>query len=326
MNKIDTPLNCPERSTILLVDDRPENLLVLESILDNADVELVKSLSGNEALSLVLERDFALVLLDVQMPEMDGFEVAELMRKHPKTKHIPIIFISAISRDKKHIFKGYETGAVDYLLKPIDADILLGKVRVFCELDVQRKVIQNQLREITILNEQLRYAATHDALTGLLNRRAIVNLLDKEINRARRNNFVISVIMVDLDHFKKVNDTCGHTAGDCVLKHVASILCSSNRNYDTTARYGGEEFLIVVPECARSNTFTLAERIRLDIAAKPAVFLDHEIPLSASFGIADSEVVTELTSDRLVHCADQALYEAKNGGRNRSVIYDHLQT
>ncbi len=140
---------------ILLVDDRPENLLALEGLLESLGVTIVKATSGNEALGLMLEYDFALVLLDVQMPGMDGFETAELMRGTGKTRQVPIIFVTAISTEQQHVFKGYEAGAVDYLFKPIVPEFLRTKVRVFCELFQQKNIIRKQLREIEEKNELL---------------------------------------------------------------------------------------------------------------------------------------------------------------------------
>lgn len=145
-----------EKQNILLIDDRPENLLALENLLESHDLNIFKALSGNEALSLVLEHDFALVLLDVQMPEMDGFEIARLMRGNSKTKNIPIIFITAISKDEEYVFKGYGSGAVDYLYKPIIPEILKGKVKVFCELYRQKAIIKQQLKENEEKNEILK--------------------------------------------------------------------------------------------------------------------------------------------------------------------------
>lgn len=136
---------------ILLVDDRPENLLALEVLLEGPEIKLFRATSGNEALSLLLQHDFALVLLDVQMPEMDGFEVAELMRTKEKTRNIPIIFVTAISKEKSFVFRGYESGAVDYLLKPLDPVILKSKVDIFCQLFRQKEEIRRQLEEIKIL-------------------------------------------------------------------------------------------------------------------------------------------------------------------------------
>jgi len=140
---------------ILLVDDRPENLFALEGLLESPGLNIVKASSGNEALGLMLEHDFALVLLDVQMPGMDGFETAELMRGTEKTRQVPIIFVTAISTEQQHVFKGYEAGAVDYLFKPIVPEFLRTKVRVFCELFQQKNIIRKQLREIEEKNELL---------------------------------------------------------------------------------------------------------------------------------------------------------------------------
>ena len=141
-------MNDNEKANILLVDDKPENLLALETILDDENVELFKANSGNQALALILEHDFALTLLDVQMPNMDGFETAELMRGNKKTRHIPIIFVTAINKEQKYIFKGYEAGAVDYLFKPLEPEILKSKVKVFLDLYNQKKLIKKQALEL----------------------------------------------------------------------------------------------------------------------------------------------------------------------------------
>ena len=143
------------KTNILLVDDRPENLLSLEALLQEPDLNIIKATSGNEALSLMLEHNFALVLLDVQMPDMDGFETAELMRSSERTKYVPIIFVTAINKEEKHVFKGYQTGAVDYLFKPLDQDILKGKVKVFLELHKQKLSLEETTNELQKTNEQL---------------------------------------------------------------------------------------------------------------------------------------------------------------------------
>jgi two-component system sensor histidine kinase/response regulator len=148
-------MNEIERTNVLIVDDRPENLLALESLLENPSLNIIKANSGNEALGLVLQHDFALVLLDVQMPEMDGFETAELMRSSQKTKHIPIIFVTAISKEQQHIFKGYEAGAVDYLFKPLDPQILQSKVKVFLDLHRQRKSLEKTTADLTETNQKI---------------------------------------------------------------------------------------------------------------------------------------------------------------------------
>ena len=140
---------------ILIVDDRPENLLSMESLIESPELNIVRASSGNEALGLMLDYEFAIVLLDVQMPGMDGFETAELMRGSEKTKHVPIIFVTALSKDQKYVFRGYESGAVDFLFKPLEPEILKSKVKVFCEIYRQKRIIQNQLTEIEEKNDVL---------------------------------------------------------------------------------------------------------------------------------------------------------------------------
>lgn len=158
-----------EKPNILIVDDKPENLLALEKTLEGPGLSIMKAMSGNEALALILEHDFALVLLDVQMPVMDGFETAELMRGNEDTKHIPIIFLTAINKDQKFVFKGYEAGAVDYLFKPLDPDILNCKVSVFCELYKQKGIIEKRLLEIEEKNKILQQQMSEiNRLRGLL--------------------------------------------------------------------------------------------------------------------------------------------------------------
>ncbi len=140
---------------ILIVDDRPENLLSMESLIESPELNIVRASSGNESLGLMLDYEFAIVLLDVQMPGMDGFETAELMRGSEKTKHVPIIFVTALSKDQKYVFRGYESGAVDYLFKPLEPEILKSKVKIFCEIYRQKRIIQNQLTEIEKKNDVL---------------------------------------------------------------------------------------------------------------------------------------------------------------------------
>ncbi|MBW2194695.1 MAG: response regulator, partial [Deltaproteobacteria bacterium] len=148
-------MNETQKPNILLVDDKPENLLALESLLEGPDLNLVKATSGNEALGLTLKYDFALFLLDVQMPDMDGFETAELMRSSERTRPVPIIFVTAINKEQKHVFKGYESGAVDYLFKPLDPDILQSKVRIFLELHNQKKGLERMNEELRKANEKI---------------------------------------------------------------------------------------------------------------------------------------------------------------------------
>jgi len=544
-----------EKVKILVVDDRPENLLAIEAVLDRPDLSIVTATSGNRALGLVLEHNFALILLDVQMPEMDGFEVAELIRGSEKTRHIPIIFVTAINKDKAHVFTGYEKGAVDYLFKPLDPSILRSKVNVFVELFEQRKKLQqsnaelsrvvaeleevnrkiqeqqeslieeerlkvllqmagatahelnqplmvlmgniqlmemeseipeniaeritkitgaaNRISDIvkkiqtlrhdesksyaggkTILNldqqvsilsiedrdedfstiqqilnkhEQLRLnrvksiqgafdllekdhfdlifldyllpdgtgleflekvntkgletpvvvitgqgdeliasriiqagaydylpknkasdkallriianalekaslkremhraqkklaeMSMRDELTGLFNRRYFAEALDREISGAERYGHGLALCIIDLDHFKIVNDTRGHLCGDRVLKQFGRLLAKSIRKYDVACRYGGEEFAIILPDTSLERAVALCERFRERVKAFEFTWEDQNLHITASIGVTARHPEGGTGGEKLLELADKALYQAKRQGRDRVV-------
>ena len=544
-----------ETVKILVVDDRPENLLAIEGVLDRPDLTIVTATSGNEALGLVLEHTFALILLDVQMPGMDGFEVAELMRGSEKTRHIPIIFLTAISKEDAHVFTGYEKGAVDYLFKPLDPLILRSKVNVFVELFGQRKKLQQsntelsqtiseleavnrqmqerqesiieeerlkvllqmagatahelnqplmvlmgnvQLMEMdgeipehlsarvkkiteaanrianivkkiqtlrhdepktyaggkTILNldqkvsilsvedkdrdfvkvkrilqdhhqlkltrtksiedafkrlekerfdlifldymlpdgtgldflerinsrgvetpvvvitgqgdeliasriiqagaydylpkvkvsgkallriisnalekaglkremrmaqEKLAEMSVRDELTGLFNRRYFQEALDREMSGADRYGHGLALCMIDLDHFKRVNDTYGHLCGDRVLQEFGHLLDSSIRKYDVGCRFGGEEFTVILPDTPLDKALALCERFRARVKDHEFTYEKLTLHITTSVGVAARPPGGEIAGKQLVDLADKALYQAKSQGRDRVV-------
>jgi len=319
---------------ILIVDDRPENLLTLEGLLDELPVKLIRALTGEEALAATLDHDFALVLLDVQMPGMDGYEVAELMRGNKKTRHIPIIFVTATLNAEAQIFRGYESGAVDYLAKPFNPMVLNSKVGVFVELfqhkaaleektiEFDRKLVeleelQQQLEET---NEQLLLLSTTDSLTGLYNRRQFDELCSAEWNRCQRNNHPLSMLILDIDYFKIYNDTYGHAAGDDCLKTVSSTLAKSLlRDIDNIARIGGEEFAVILPNSDLKGAGLVAERIREAVAA---LKLQHSQSTTLTISIGVASVIPDNNNSikQLLSAADKALYTAKEQGRNRCCL------
>ena len=534
---------------ILIVDDKPANLLALRKLLGRPGLNIVEATGGNDALSLILEYDFALILLDVQMPDMDGFETAELIRGNEETKHIPIIFVTAISKEQKYIFKGYDKGAVDYLFKPLDPDILKSKVNIFLELykqkedlkkantelykanerileqqegfneeerlkvllqmlganaqklnqplaflldnvellekhsdnreksvecisrikesgrkisDIANKIrtinysepipsydgsssVVNFNREINILvvddsgdvfegikaflgdqdlvnmsraanmkealtmlgqgqfdmifldhllndgtsidflreaekegietpvivisgqgdemlvsqviqlgayeylpknrinlesvsrviNNTLERArlrndvkkaqakmaemSTVDELTKLHNRRYFIEALEGEFERASRYEIEMALIMVDLDHFKKINDTYGHPSGDMVLSEIGRILKKHVRRNDIACRYGGEEFAVILSNVSRENIYAAYDRFREMVSEHLFEYESNQFHITVSIGIAfsnDAESANDLLSQ-----ADQALYQAKDTGRNKTVTY-----
>lgn len=319
---------------ILIVDDRPENLLTLEGLLEELHVQPIRALSGEEALAATLDHDFALVLLDVQMPMMDGYEVAELMRGNKKTRHIPIIFVTATLNAESQIFRGYESGAVDYLAKPFNPMVLNSKVGVFIELfqqkaaleektiEFDRKLVeleelQQQLEET---NEQLLLLSATDSLTGLYNRRRFDELCSEEWNRCQRNKHSLSMLILDIDYFKVYNDTYGHSAGDDCLKAVATTLTNALlRDIDNIARIGGEEFAVILPNADLEGARLVAERIRKAVAA---LELEHSAStaLTISIGVAAIIPNSENSIKQLLFSADTALYTAKDQGRNRCCL------
>ena len=539
-----------DRMNILIVDDKPANLLALRKILAKPGLDIIEASSGNDALALVLEHDFALILLDVQMPDMDGFEVAEIIRGNEETKNIPIIFVTAISKEQKYIFEGYDKGAVDYLFKPLDPDILQSKVNIFLELHGQKialkktntelrkaneRILEQQAavieeerlkvllqmagaktqelsqplasllediellekigggpeetvecisrmkasgqkissitkkintlhyseplpsgydstaivsfdREINILvvddsedvfegiktflgdqdlinlswagnskdsfamlerdhfdmvfldhilndgtsieflknvdkedidtpvivvtgqgdemlasqviqlgayeylpksrinteslsrviNNTLERASlrkdvqraqvkmaemsTVDELTKLYNRRFFVEALEGEFERANRYGAEMALIMLDLDFFKKINDTYGHLAGDMVLTDVGKILKEHVRRNDLACRYGGEEFAVILPNVSRDSIYPAYERFRKMVSKLLFEYESKQFRITVSIGIAFSNDAG--SANDLVAHADQTLYQAKESGRNRIVAYE----
>ncbi len=538
-------MNKTEKENILIVDDRPENLLALEKLLKRPDLNIIRATSGNDALAMVLEHDFALILLDVQMPDMDGFETAELMRENDETKRIPIIFVTAISKEQKYVFKGYDAGAVDYLFKPLDPDILKSKVNVFLELHKQKtslekmneelrkankkmweqqkavieeerlkvllqmagatayefnqpltslleniklietdskersehitriqdagelisavvekiktihhyeiepsssessitdhgqkvrillvddsddafKIIKDILNDLnfnnlsravnikealTVLKQdkfdlilldhflddgtgfdflesiakegieipvivvtgygdemlvsqmiqsgaydylpksklsteslsrainntiekarlkaeakkaQARMAemSTIDELTRLANRRYFMEALEGELERARRYKTEMMLVIMDLDHFKKINDTYGHLAGDMVLSEIGRELKKDIRYNDLACRYGGEEFAVILPNTNQDSACIAYERFRKMVEERLFIHGSNQFNIRVSIGVASSN--DSNSPNDLIANADHALYQAKETGRNKVVTY-----
>ena len=325
-------------TSILIVDDDLINLLILEKMLKKLNLNIIKAGSGSEALDLVDEIDFALVLLDAQMPDLNGFDTAKKIRSNPKNKDLPIIFVSAISKTKEFVLMGYEAGAVDYLLKPIDQLLLTSKVKVFCELHEKKKQLEIKNTELNQLNDKLHneiskrkkaekellFQVIRDPLTGLFNRRFLEESLEREISKANRQNAPLGLIMLDADHFKLFNDTYGHLAGDVVLKHLGNLLMKNSRREDIACRYGGEEFVLVLPGTDRKVARQRAEDLRIMVEngdpihhrskILPNITISLGIALLPDHGKSAVELITE---------ADKALYQAKDEGRNRVVIAPH---
>jgi diguanylate cyclase (GGDEF)-like protein len=309
---------------ILIVDDRRENLIALHALLDDCDACIFQSESGQQALECLLERDYALVLLDVQMPDMDGFEVAQLMRGNQATRHIPIVFVTAISKEAQYVFKGYESGAIDYLSKPLDPVMLRSKVNVFLELWRQKDqlgrtvvALQEANQRIEEQNRALQELAIRDHLTGLYQRRWFDDMAEREWCRAQRNGTALSLAILDIDHFKQINDRYGHPAGDSNLVQLAEILLDSVRSGDEVFRFGGEEFVILMPLTKLPQALSICERIRAAVEAQPFHHAEGTHVVTLSIGVAEYVEAISGGMHALLELADKRLYLAKHQGRNR---------
>ncbi|MBM7607790.1 diguanylate cyclase (GGDEF)-like protein [Lysinibacillus composti] len=304
---------------ILLVDDRPENLLALEAIIEREEYHLIKAQSGEEALKHLLKYDFAVILLDVQMPGMDGFSTAKIIKAREKTKNIPILFITANNMDSEHIFMGYSVGAIDYILKPFDPMILKSKVERFVEMYRLRQQLQAQTNALEEKNKVIEHMAFHDGLTGLPNRRMLNEQLVTNIHRAKAANKSLGILFIDLDRFKYVNDSLGHLMGDRILIEVSKRLSSIVREGDFVARAGGDEFIILLPNTDREGSLEVAENI-LHAFKAPFLINQYEFYITTSIGLAVFPYDGD-DSNTIIKNADAALYRAKEQGKNKYKVF-----
>jgi two-component system, cell cycle response regulator len=305
MNKTNNP-----KKRVLIAEDDPVSRRVLEVFLGKWGYDVVAVADGAQALRVLEAEDSPrLAVLDWMMPGMEGTEVCKRVRQHSDRPYIYILLLTARTQ-KDDLLKGLEFGADDYLTKPFDSKELCARLEVGQRIvDLQDALIKTR--------EDLRFRATHDDLTDIANRAVILDALRREALRQAREGNSFAVILLDLDHFKCVNDTHGHLSGDAVLKEAARRMSTLVRAYDTVGRYGGEEFLIVVPAADAPGALGLAERIRKGMETPPISTPGGEIQITASLGVAVSTVQAPLDSQTLVRLADEALYRAKEQGRNR---------
>ncbi len=351
---------------VLIVEDIATEAFTLRKVLERADYQVTLATSGQEALRLLAMREFKLVITDIDMPGMDGYEMCLAIKDSLRTRTIPVILLTTLS-SPANILQGLKCKADYYLTKPYTPQLLLARVQTLLErpptppdadaeplpvaLDGQQHVVtagrrqlvnlilstyecavqqnreliatqaelnrrNDQLREqqeqLRVANEQLQALATTDGLTGLKNHRSFKERLEDEFQRSSRYHLPLSLLLLDVDHFKSFNDTHGHPAGDEVLKRVANLLTETTRNTDFVARYGGEEFAVLLPFTHQQAAVTLAERMRAAIEDGPWELRK----ITASLGVATLNADT-LSAAGLLASADTALYRSKEQGRNR---------
>lgn len=291
---------------LLIVDDDPNSIHLLADIF-NKDYDIFFATTGQKALEIASQEKPSLILLDVIMPDIDGYEVCKQLKQNPDTLDIPIIFVTAHSNVTEEIH-ALEMGAADFISKPFAPGIV--KLRV--KNQIKLRYLQKKLMQLTIT----------DGLTGISNRRNFDQKLFDEWHRAIRMQQSLTVIMIDVDHFKKYNDCYGHQAGDVCLKHVAALLMDScNRNNDFVARYGGEEFAMILPET--TNPTVVIEKL---FQMLKELAIPHEMSefgqITLSAGISIRTPNHDENPSVLICEADKALYTAKNLGRNQAVLYE----
>jgi diguanylate cyclase (GGDEF)-like protein len=298
---------------VLIAEDDPVSRRMLEAFLETWGYQVVTATDGLDAVRILESKDApALAVLDWMMPGLEGPEVCRRVRAHPDRPYVYILLLTARSQ-RDDLLRGLESGADDYLTKPFDASELRARLRVGQRiLDLQNGLIAAR--------EESSFRATHDELTGLANRRVVLDEIAREHSRHLRQGGSFAIILVDLDHFKSVNDTRGHPTGDAVLKEVSRRMARSVRPYDTVGRYGGEEFIVVAPSCGRSGAIALAERILNSLRSAPVETDRGPLSVTVSCGIAISTAAKPLDPRELIHLADEALYRAKERGRDRSEL------
>jgi two-component system cell cycle response regulator len=304
----------PACDRVLIAEDDAMFRRILRSWLESWGYEVTVAEDGAEAWQILQEiRAPHLLILDWIMPQLNGIDLCRLVRERDSSPYQYILLVTA-KDDKQDLVRGLDAGADDYLSKPFDKDELRARLRT------GRRILTLQNEQFEA-REALRLQATHDGLTGIWNRIAILDLLHREFELAGRSTTTLGIIMLDLDHFKSINDTYGHHAGDEVLIEAARRMQQAVRSYDLIGRYGGEEFLVVSPNCDFEQIQMCAERIRSMMAEAPVLVDGSKIDITVSAGVAT--LAPGLTTERdALAAADLALYRAKSAGRNQVASLD----
>ena len=295
---------------ILIAEDDAISRRLLDTILRKWGYDVVIAYNGGQAWEELQKEDAPrLAILDWMMPEMDGVEVCSKVRERTDAPYVYILLLSAKSQ-REDLVKGMESGADDYITKPFDANELKVRLRAGRRiLDLQTQLMSAQ--------EALRDQAARDPLTGIWNRNALFDVFRRELSRAEREGNQLAIVMLDIDHFKNLNDTHGHMAGDAVLREFTRRITASLRPYDAVGRYGGEEFLVVLPGCTVDAGMRHAERLRGLITGDSFDTSEGRHTVTCSLGVASTSSSNPKDPDSLIRAADAALYRAKRNGRNR---------
>jgi len=292
---------------ILIVDDIESNIKALKFLLEDK-YQIFSATTGKEAIEIARNNKIDLILLDIILPDLDGYEVCKILKNDDVTKDIPVIFITA-KLDEDSISKAYEVGGIDYITKP------LKPVEILCRIKTQLK-LQELIKRLQNTKIELEQLASKDFLTGIYNRRSFEAFANALINSHKE----IALILIDIDHFKYINDTYGHLIGDEVIKYIVDRIRTLIRNDDLFARIGGEEFVILLPDTSLKEAKKIAEKLRDSIYKDNIVLNKLDINITISLGVAS--LTKDETLKDLLQKVDIALYKAKKNGRNRVELFD----
>jgi diguanylate cyclase (GGDEF)-like protein len=322
-----TPVTLPtdsEKLSIVIVDDLPDNLRLLTGILKNQGYKVRPAPSGARALSTIRKECPDLILLDIMMPDMNGYEVCRQLKADEQTKDVPVIFLSALNEVFDKV-KAFNSGGVDFITKPFQVEEVLSRVRTHLTIRAQQKALTLQNQELieknALITEQARkleLIATKDFLTGLSNRRDFLQRAVREKKRFERKSHPFAILMLDIDHFKNVNDTYGHECGDKVLIAISRELENALRAQDEVARWGGEEFICLLPETGLEGAMVTAEKIRNCVESLAHDCIDTTMQITATIGVCGYD--GSCSVNECIRRADDALYRGKKQGRNQVVL------
>ncbi|HZU85072.1 MAG TPA: diguanylate cyclase [Polyangiaceae bacterium] len=296
------------------MDDDDAARGVVATWLRHAGMQCIEAPSGGAALQATADAPILdAIVLDIMMPGMDGFEVLKQLRGDPRTADVPVLMLTAHATDEASAVRGIEQGAADFVTKPFSGPLLVAKLRALC---VRTHAERELRRHLAAAQDN----ALVDALTLLRNRRAFDMYLEESVAHCARHREALSVVLLDVDHFKSINDSYGHECGDRVLAHLAEVVRESVRCEDSVFRYGGEEFVIVLRGCAAPGAMRVADRARAALAGSPLDVGTAERVFTFSAGIAVADASNGFSGEGIVARADAALYRAKKAGRNRTEL------
>jgi diguanylate cyclase (GGDEF)-like protein len=296
-------VTCLEFEKVLIVDDNSRNIWLLKMILEEGGYRICSTTNSLEVLTEAVKEKPDLILLDIMMPEIDGFQLCKMLKDNSETYGIPVIMVTA-KTEGQDIRRAFEAGAFDYIRKPIDDIEMLARVKSALNFKKQQDVLEEM--------------AVKDSLTGLYNHALLLELLQRELIKQDRNKTPVTFAMVDIDYFKSINDSYGHQVGDKVIRGVADIIKRSIRASDIAGRYGGEEFGVIITEANPDQALRLCDRIRREIEHIAFDEDDKIIKVTASVGFYCKLPEDKKSPTEVIILADKALYKAKKGGRNRT--------